>query len=855
MTHAPHATHVGVIWLDTADDTPALGGKARALARMAAAGLPVPPGFVLPADALPGAPPAAYDAARPDAAADALVCGYQELARRVGMPEPLVAVRSSGMAEDLAQASFAGQYVTVLGVCGEAALLEAARRVWSSLRAPGVAAYRAAVEARAGEPLPPPGMAVLVQALVPADAAGVAETADLLTGGGEEVAVSAAWGLGRAVVDGLVQPDRYRVARAGGALLELRTGDKRVRVAPGGASEPLPEDLWRRPCLSAEQASAVAALALRAEEIIGGPADVEWALAGGALWLLQARPLTSAPPAEAAAPAGPLGPRPDFPFAWPDAAAPTRHWRQDAEDGRDFEAYRPFELDARHAFTRGQAWGGWLTGAPRTPQNLEVNGYLYSADVPVPDEAERAMRQEAYLRGVRALHARGETMFGTVMVPEIQADTRRLAAVPVDDLPAEELAGHFEEVLRWYEHAWALHFSMDPWDEHSPVGRCAALYRQITGDERPWAVFAPFSHAPQAEHEALAQLIALARTVKAAPALLALFSAHEPAVVLRELDTAAGGEVFRRGLDALLADFGLHCGASQGVSIGQVLPSWGEDPSLVVALVQRYLAADLDALEAAYRRSTAQYASDVAQVRDRVAGSGGSPAQVAEFDAWFAATGRMICQILDHNHHIDSPANALLHRGLMACGRRLVGAGALDDAADVWWLRAHQIAAALRSLGLAERPDWRRLVAARKALHEWQRSLTPPAYLGAPPPTPQPAPAAAQDEAPPSLLVRGEPAVPGVASGRVRLVTSGLVPEVQPGDVFVARDCGVLWASVLPVAAAVVLDGSNQHEHAMRVCRDFGVPGVVQARGATCTLREGQRVTVDGGRGWVLAAE
>jgi pyruvate,water dikinase len=241
--------------------------------------------------------------------------------------------------------------------------------------------------------------------------------------------------------------------------------------------------------------------------------------------------------------------------------------------------------------------------------------------------------------------------------------------------------------------------------------------------------------------------------------------------------------------------------------------------------------------------------------------AGATPEDLARFDFWFDAVRRAVAGMVDHNHYLDSPINALLHRALMACGRRLAATGAVDDPADVWWLRTHQTAAAVRSLESPDRPDWRQLVAAHRALHAWQRSLRPPEYVGAPPPE-QPAPeprrpsGSGADEAPPaSLVVRGQPAAPGIATGRVRLVDyQVLVPDVQPGDVFVARDCGVLWSSLLPAVAAVVLDGSNRHEHAMRVCREFGIPGVVQAKTATRALREGQIVTVDGDRGWVLAA-
>ncbi|MEN9935638.1 MAG: hypothetical protein RLZZ387_2217 [Chloroflexota bacterium] len=844
-----------VCWLDSTPALEELGGKARGLARLAAAGLPVPAGFVLPADILPAPPePAPGEEGLPEAVVHTLTEAYAELGRRIGEPDPPVAVRSSGLAEDLAHASFAGQYVTVLGARGEAELLVAARRCWASLWSPGVAAYRAAIERRTGETLPPPGMALLVQALVPADAAGVAETA------AEEVTVSAAWGLGRAVVEGAVEPDIWRVARSTLTVSELRTGDKHLRAAAGldAGFEPVPEPQRHHACLTPEQAEEVARLALQAEAVIGCAADVEWALADETIWLLQARPLTGrgGPEAEeVAAPPGPIDPSPTFPFTWPDTAARGRHWSQGAEDGRLFEALPPMEIDTRLAFLRGMAWAEWQTGAPETSAAMEVNGYLYYARVPAPDEEARARRAADSLRPVRALHARGETLFGTALIPEVQEGVRRLDAVRQDELPHGKLAAHLEEMLRWYEHTWSLHFSMDSWEGASPIGRCAAIYRDITGDETPWAVFAPFAHAPQQEHEAVAGLIALARLAQESPALRALLSTREPAEALTALPETEGGAAFLARLEALLIEFGLHSGASQGVLVGQVLPGWRDEPWRVLALVQRYLPQDLTPLEQAYQSSKDQYARDVAGLRARVA-ERATPEQLAEFERWFTATERMVITGLNHNHHIDSPANALMHRAIAACGRRLVAAGALDDPGDVWWLRRYQAAAALRSLETPGAPDWRSLVRAARELHTWQRSLTPPPHLGAPPRREEPPPAHSGDAEvlPPNLLLRGTPAVPGVATGRVRLVDHhALVPDIQPGDVFVAADCGVLWAVLLPVAAAVVLDGSNPHEHAMRVCRDFGVPGVVQAREATLRLREGQQVTVDGGRGWVLA--
>jgi pyruvate,water dikinase len=350
----------------------------------------------------------------------------------------------------------------------------------------------------------------------------------------------------------------------------------------------------------------------------------------------------------------------------------------------------------------------------------------------------------------------------------------------------------------------------------------------------------------------------MARVVRSQPALRALFERSGPQQVWREFDGVDGGATLRKRLDAFLDVFGLQCGASNGVLMGQLLPGWGEEPALVIALIQRYLSRDLDALEQARQRSKDQYERDARQLRERMAGAGASAEQLAQFDFWFEATRRMVLGALEHNYYLDSPPNALLHRALMACGRRLAAAGALVDAQDVWWLRAHQVAAALRGLDAPEpRPDWRALVAAHKAEFEWQRSLTAPSYLGSPPPTAGPLPLpdpAGMPPAPANVLVKGIGAAPGVATGRVRLIDlNALVPDVSAGDVFVAANCGALWAAVLPVVGAVVLDGSHPYAHAMRMCREFGIPAVVQAVNATAVLREGQRVMVDGGRGWITS--
>jgi rifampicin phosphotransferase len=223
-----------------------VGGKAYNLACLAAAGVRVPPGVVVLA---------------PEAAA--------VVPRAVAGLDGPFAVRSSGTVEDLAGASFAGQYETVLDVSRQD-LPEVVLRVFASAGADRVAAYRSAMAADAAEPAA--GMAVLVQSMVAADAAGVAFTADPVTGDRGVAVVTAMRGLAEALVGGEAVGDEWVVR-----------GDRAERRRST-------EDV-----IGADEARAIATLARRAEAIFGTPQDVEWAIAGGELFMLQARPMTALP--------------------------------------------------------------------------------------------------------------------------------------------------------------------------------------------------------------------------------------------------------------------------------------------------------------------------------------------------------------------------------------------------------------------------------------------------------------------------------------------------------------------------------------------------------------------------------
>jgi pyruvate,water dikinase len=259
-------------------DTASFGGKAVQLGEALRAGLPVPDGFALSVDWV-----------------DGIVRGDPEALERLrtrisDLPDTL-AVRSSAVGEDSAGASFAGQHATCLHIDPNTqAVAAAVRHVWDSGRTESALAYR--------KRLGIPGAArvgVVVQRMVEPLTAGVLFSVDPQNG--EDVRViEASWGLGEAVVAGLVTPDRYRVARSG-EVLERTAGckDLLIRRCDGGGTEEAPVDAERAEDLCLDDASLLALhrLAERCEQVYGGVQDLEWAFAAGRLYLLQRRPVTA----------------------------------------------------------------------------------------------------------------------------------------------------------------------------------------------------------------------------------------------------------------------------------------------------------------------------------------------------------------------------------------------------------------------------------------------------------------------------------------------------------------------------------------------------------------------------------
>jgi pyruvate,water dikinase len=271
-------------------DEPRFGGKSASLGELLAAGIPVPPGFALAVEAM------APDG-MPEPVRAAIARGYAALGdERVADGDAAVAVRSSAVGEDSAEATFAGQQETFLWVRGIEDVCARVADCWASLWSDTAVAYRERLGAAAGEP----AMGVAVQRMVDAEVSGVMFTCNPVSGDPSMIAVNASWGLGLAVVGGEVTPDDFLVSKVTGEVVRENVHTKDVEYVPdpagaGVLKREVPGDRRDAPCIDAGQIGLLAGAARTIHAYFGAHQDIEWAVerGTGALFILQSRPVTT----------------------------------------------------------------------------------------------------------------------------------------------------------------------------------------------------------------------------------------------------------------------------------------------------------------------------------------------------------------------------------------------------------------------------------------------------------------------------------------------------------------------------------------------------------------------------------
>lgn len=843
-----------------------VGGKGASLARMAAAGLPVPGGFYITTEAYryfvkeqglqeqilgavstidldhPGALEEVSSRvnrlftqpAMPEEIAGAICRAYAGL----GSGDVPVAVRSSATAEDLPGASFAGQQETYLNIRGAEAVLEAVKKCWVSLWTARAIAYRA----RQGIAPESVALAVVVQELVSADAAGVMFTANPVSGSRGELMITAAWGLGEAIVSGLVTPDTLEVDKATGKVTRRETSEKQVmtvRTGSGTAEQPVPPYLRNAPVLSGDQAAELAKLGVEIERLYGMPMDIEWALEGGRFAILQARPVTALGEAPAAEPplvwarANPKAtmmrgsfaefvPEPVSPLfatlAVPIAQEATQKMMGSFfEDSREFGSSYVYEV---------------------------VNGYVYTGMLITPGVLWKMITLALF-------KAKEVFQYGQLRWATVRARSRELAerwqsapAGPVDlaALPATELLAGVREIF----HATAEYYSVA---QSGPIGAAmtsemifGVFYRALVRRKSDPELVTFLLGLETLPLRAEKSLYDLAMWVKEQPELVDYLQRVPVESVCAALKTkpvpAPLAGAFAERLNAYLSEFG-H--VIYNLDFSKPVPA--DDPAPVLEGLKAYAAGQAGS---PYERQRAQ-----ANRREKA-----EQATLARLDPlrrkWFARLLKWARETGPERENCiaDLGLGYPQLRGLLSeLGRRLADGGAIAQAADIYWLEAQEANELAARLDHGEPlPVYVGAVECRKAFWQRVRSVNPPVSMPEKTIFSKLLPHENQE----GSHLKGYPASPGVVTARACVLRG---PEefskMQPGDVIVAITTTPAWTPLFAMASAVVTDIGGPLSHSSIVAREYGIPAVMATGSASRRISHGQVITVDGTAGIV----
>ena len=905
-----------VTGLDRLDpsDIAAVGGKAANLAELVRAGFRVPDGFCVgtgcyalaaaaagldavldgPDEGLAARARAALLAIPvPDRVAERVRTAYRGLG-----PDVAVAVRSSATAEDLPGASFAGQQDTYLNVVGAEALLDAVRRCWASLWTDRAVAYRAS----AGVDRHTVRLAVVVQRMVEAELAGVLFTADPVTGRRTRTVIDAAPGLGESVVSGAVNPDRI-VVEGDGTLAEYRVGDKTtaVRAVPGGGVVASTNEADDRRCLDAARIVELVGLGRRVEAHYGAPQDLEWAVDdGGALWLTQARPITTlhpVPPRRAPGlrvylcvslaqgltrPLTPIGisafrvigsraselafgvPVPD-PLAGPPAftsaagrvfvdATPALRSRV----GRRLVLRALEVMEARSAVV--------LRALSATPE-LSAGG---PASVPgfVARMARTLLRFRVPLVLGRALLSPAA---GRRYVDRIGRGVRARQPLP----PGASGPERREHAVRLLGEVFAVIPTVAPvaGAGFAALAAARALAGPALDADALHEVLRSLPHNCTTEMDL--RLWAVAVRVRADPASAAALRETPPPELAaawrrRELPALLTAE-----LDAFLAAYGHRAVAE--IDLG--MPRWSDDPTHLFGMLANYLRVGpgegpAERFAAGARDAERSVARVLARVRER------SRVRAGLLGLALDRTRRLVGLREEHKDLLIRML-ALARSELGTVGHELAAHGLLDDPADVFFLELSEIVTAQddgadhRGRVAARREEYRRELGRRHVPRILLSDGTDPeATLGTDPEaTPGTEPQVTAGAGPEAAFgaaagrragaspgpdrhgaLRGSPASAGVVTGPVRVVLDPVGAHLEPGEILVCPSTDPGWTPLFLTAGGLVMEMGGSNSHGAVVAREYGIPAVVGVAGATTSFATGCVVTLDGGAGMVRPA-
>jgi pyruvate,water dikinase len=828
-----------------ATDTATAGGKAANLGELIAAGFAVPEGFVLTTAAYRAAATSAkVDASHPRQAKDRLRAA--KVPRRVAtaavdayasLGRGKVAVRSSATAEDLPGASFAGQQDTFLDIEGDDALLAAVRGCWASLWNERAVAYRGdhGIDDGSVE------LAVIVQRMVDATAAGVMFTADPITGRRGTAVIDAAAGLGDAVVSGAVDPDHYVADPVSGRVTE-----RTVRQG--------------RPVLRGEQIRELAGVGRRIEEALGSPQDIEFAVdAGGRLWIVQSRPITTLYPLPAEVPSEdrvyfsisvaqgyfePITPMGMEPFL----AIGRRVGATFADRRRSAPARSPVVVAGQRPFVdltavlRDSVGREFLERASSVGEarssvvfrRLGADPRFVTRSGPRIGSLRRIVplivRSRIPLYALRLLQSPDRAR--TRLIREVERATRFDLGADATASERLDVVEHVLQTAPGFVFPRMLGVVVAGMVSYVAIGR---LLGDRASPDELLTLTRGLPHNPTTEMDLA--LWALSTDVRAEAASRDAVTSRSPAALANAYRAGELPPVLQAAMARFLERYGFR-------SVGEIdfgVARWSEDPTQLLGVIANYLQLTDDRLapDAQFERAAREAEATMTELLARV---GGPRRRVLRF---FMGRARALMGSRElPKHTLIRLLFTPLREMLRPVGAELAAAGRIAVPEDVYFLSLAEARVAVAGA------DMRATVAANRATYERElrRRHIPRVLLSD------------GTDAEIALVatiegdLRGSPASPGVARGRARVIHSPRGARLEPGEILVAPSTDPGWTPLFLTAGGLVMEMGGMMSHGAVVAREYGIPAVVGVAGATERVATGDTITVDGSAGVVSVA-
>jgi rifampicin phosphotransferase len=758
----------------------------------------------------------------------------------------LWAIRSSAAAEDLPEASFAGQQDTFLNVRKDDAPAFV-KRCWASYWNERAIAYRHNADIGQLDG----GMAVVLQKMVNAEVSGVMFTVDPMNGQ-DNIIIESSWGLGESIVSGIVIPDKFVYNKKSGQITEREISRKTKGIffsQAGSVATDIEEARQQAPSLDDSRIHSLVEAGKNIEGYFGAAQDVEWAIEGGVVHILQSRPITTLVEDQT------LWTRAYGDEYWADVVSPlflsllgdylTKYV---LDEGNQIMGYKDLagkdllKVHKGHIYFNAEVLEGIFTYNPKFSRTKELLNYFPEKDQPrIANAPTKLLRRLLAELRISVLDSDGSIPFtdkaykkwAKWFLSEMKAFDLLDLSTLSDEALHEEFVKMEKALLKHYKlirygmvtHSIGTNLMVKRWLIDWLGDRTGELYARLV------------SGLPN--NKTIETNIALERLASEArqdPALMELLKTTPSGKVIAELEKDTRYKPFLSSLEKFLNEYG-HRSFTREI----YFPRWANEPALVVDIIKSLAASRESHIEELEK----QRFQDRRETEKEVSGKLGLLKRPIFNTVLYYAQIYLIFRenqrfYLDHQIYRQ-------RRLFMEYGRRLMEKGLLERQDDVFFLSKEEVFAQTG----ADAPDMKKAIKSRRREFERYRDMLPPKFLRGNIDFDD-----AVDVDENARTITGTSASPGIATGTIRVVeTIGALSAVEDGDILVTLNTDPGWTPVFSKIGALITETGGILSHGAVVSREYRIPAVTAVRNATHLLKNGQKVRVDGNEGIIYLLE